>query len=139
MAEIPRNDVVDLVKRGKSDMDGVGDVLAVEDAAVDIALSQDRDLLGDLKLFERLYQIQVAAPVRFFHSLDLTSNEDGTIGPVLGQFVFPPADREIAAKGLAIVEIGADDGRFQIKTLFHAEIELSTLVVLRFDGNEGYL
>src|SRR6266550_9362806 len=36
--------------------------------------------------------------------------------------MFPPADSEIAAKRLAIIQIGADDGRFKIETLLHVQV-----------------
>lgn len=72
MAEIPRDDVVDLVKRGKGDVDGVGYVFAVKNAAVDIAFGEDRDFLGQLELFERFYQIEVTCAMRLMGAFELT-------------------------------------------------------------------
>ena len=119
MAEIPSDKIVDLVKRGESDVDGVGDVFAVKDAAVDIAFGEDGDLLDKLKLFERFNKIEVAAAVRFGHAFELTLNEDRTACTVFRHLVLPPADGHIAAERFAVIEIGTDNGCFQVKTELH--------------------
>ena len=119
MAEIPRDKIVDLVKRGESDVDGVGDVFAVKDAAVDVAFGEDGDLFDKLELFERLYKVEIAAAMRFGHAFELALDEDRAARAIFRQLVLPPADGHIAAKGFAIVKIGADNGCFQVKAELH--------------------
>jgi len=114
MAEIPRDEIIDLVKRCKGHVNGIGNVLAVKDAALDIALGEDRDLLGEFELFERFDKVQIAAAVRLVYSFELTLDKDRAACTILGKLVLPPTDSHIAAKGLTVVEVGADDRGFNV-------------------------
>src|SRR5437773_2574627 len=75
MAEIPGNQVIDLVERRHRHVYGVGDIFAVKNAAFDIAFRQDGDLFGQLKLLERLDQVEAAGAVGFGHPLKLTLDQ----------------------------------------------------------------
>ena len=63
------------MKRGGSEMYRIRNVLAMKNAPLYIALCEYRYLIRYLKLFERSDQIQVAAPMRLLHSLDLPVNK----------------------------------------------------------------
>ena len=51
VSEIPRYQVIDLVKRGKRDVDRVGYIFPVKDAAGNITFGEDRNFLGKLQVF----------------------------------------------------------------------------------------
>lgn len=70
MAEIPCDDVVNLVDRSESNVDGVGDIFAVKDAAVDVAVGEDRDLFGQFEMFERLDEVKIAGAMWFGHAFE---------------------------------------------------------------------
>ena len=57
--------------------------------------------------------------MRLVKPFEFARNQRRNHRTIFRQFVFPPANRQIAAKRLAIIEIGADDGRFKISTGFH--------------------
>lgn len=75
MAEIPGDEVIDLVIGREGDVDRVGDVLAVKDAAFDVAFCEDGDFLGEVELFERFDQVETAGTVRFCDSFELALDE----------------------------------------------------------------
>lgn len=60
MPEIPCDQIIDLMERGQSDMNSIGKIFAVKDAARYVSVSEDSDLLIELKTGERFYQIQVS-------------------------------------------------------------------------------
>src|SRR5215212_8408040 len=107
------------MERGKRDVEGVADVLAVEDAARDVALGEDGDLVRQLDLFERRDEFEVRPAVRLGHALKLADDERRDDGPVLRHLVLPPADREVAPERLAVVEVGADDRGLKVDALLH--------------------
>ncbi len=100
-------------------MHGVAEVLAVEDAARDVALGEDGRLLRHLDAFERADQLEVAGAVRLRHALKLALDERRDDGAVLAQLALPPADRQVAAERLAVVEVGADDRGLKVDALLH--------------------
>ena len=51
VSEIPRHQVIDLVKRSEGDVDRIRDVFSVKDAAGDITFGEDRNFLGKLQVF----------------------------------------------------------------------------------------
>ena len=104
-------------------MDGIRHVFAVKDAAFDVALSEDDGLFGDLKLLERLYQIEIALTVRLVDAFNLALDEERTARAIFIQLVLPPADRNITPERVAVVEIGADDGCFDIKAQLHRSMQ----------------
>lgn len=112
VAKIPRDEIVDLVKRCERDMDGVGDVFSVKDAAIDITFGKNCDLICQLELFERFHEVQISTAVRLGHSLEFPLDKDRTASTIFRQFVFPPANSQISAKRLAVIEIGTDNGCF---------------------------
>jgi hypothetical protein len=122
VAEVPCDEVVDLVKRGEGDVEGVGDVFAVKDAAFDIALGEDDDFLGDIELFERADQVEIACAVRLADAFELTLDEERREYAIFRKLVLPPADRHVAAEGVAVVEIGADDGGFDVEAELHRSV-----------------
>src|SRR6185369_10709183 len=71
VSEIPRYQVIDLVKRGKRHMDRIRDVFSVKDAAGDITFGEDRNFLGKFQVFEGFYQIEITGTMWFRHTLDL--------------------------------------------------------------------
>ena len=75
VAEVPGDEIIDLVDRRDGDVDGIGDVFAVKDAAFDVALGKYRDFLGKIELFERLNQIETSGAVRFGDAFELTLDE----------------------------------------------------------------
>src|SRR5918997_3123529 len=107
------------MKRGKGDVEGVADVLAVEDAARDVALGEDGDLVGQLDLFERRDELEVRLAVRLRHALKLPDDERRDDGAVLRHLVLPPPYRQVAPERLAVVEVGADDRGLQVDALLH--------------------
>src|SRR6266576_3727638 len=52
-------------------------------------------------------------------AFELTGNQWRDHGAIVGQLTLPPANSQLAPKRFPIVEIGADHGSFQIKTLLH--------------------
>ena len=108
VAEVPGDEIVDLVKGGEGDVEGVGDVFAVKDAAFDIALGEDGDLFGDVELLERLYKIEVALTMRLADAFELALDKQRRVDSIFRQLMFPPADRHVAAERVAVVEIGTD-------------------------------
>ncbi len=93
VAEIPCDEIVDLVDGGDGDVDCVGDVFAVKDAALDIAFGEDRDFLGKIELLERLDEIETAGAVRFGDAFYLTLDEYRAEYAIFRKFMLPPADR----------------------------------------------
>ena len=112
VAEIPRDQIIDLVIRGDGDVDRVGDVFAVKDAAFDVALGEDGDLLGKVELFERFDKIKAAGAVWLGDAFQLTLDKNRAESTILRQFVLPPSDRQITTKRFAVVEICSDDRCF---------------------------
>jgi len=105
MAKIPRDKIIDLVNGREGDMKGVGHELAVKDAAFDIALGKDRDFLGEVETLEGFYKVETPGTIRLRYALELTLNKNGSVRTIFGQLVLPPADRKIASKRLAVVEV----------------------------------
>lgn len=57
--------------------------------------------------------------MRLGQSIKLALDEQRSVGLILFQFMFPPANRQVAPKRLAVVEIGADDRCFEIEAQLH--------------------
>ena len=53
VTKIPGDEIIDLVKRGKRDVNSVGEILSMKYSARDITLGEDRDLFVDLELRQR--------------------------------------------------------------------------------------
>jgi len=75
MAEVPGNEIVDLVDRGEGNVKRVGHELAVKYSARDVALGEYRGLVCKLKPFERFNDLHVRRPVRFVDTLELAFNQ----------------------------------------------------------------
>src|SRR6185369_1207976 len=56
MTKVPGNEVIDLVIGSKGYVDRVGDVFAMKDAARNITICQDCDLISKFYLFQRRNQ-----------------------------------------------------------------------------------
>jgi hypothetical protein len=115
MAEVPRDEVVDLVKRRQGDVDRVGEKLSVDDAARDIALGKDRDLFGQFQFRQRVNEFEVTGAMRLRDMLEFAANERRGVRSVLAQFAFKPADGEVASERIVVVEICSDDRGFEVK------------------------
>lgn len=59
MAKIPSDEIIDLVKRGESDVECIGDEFSMKYSSFDIAFGKYRDLLGNFELFERLDKAKI--------------------------------------------------------------------------------
>src|SRR4051794_13001321 len=103
-------------------MQGIGDVLTMKDPARHVAFREYRDLFRQLNLLESLHQLQVRRAMWLGQSVELADHQRRDNGAIFRQLMLPPADRQVATKGLAIIEIGADDGRFQISTRLHEKV-----------------
>jgi hypothetical protein len=114
VAEIPGDEIIDLMKRGEGDVDGVGDVFSVKDPAFDIAFGENGDFFGELELLERLDQIQISGTVRLGDALKLTPDKYRAKSAVFGKFVFPPPNSHIPPERFAIIQVRADHGGFEI-------------------------
>jgi hypothetical protein len=57
--------------------------------------------------------------VRLGHALQLPDDERRDDGAVLRKLVLPPADGEVAAERLAVVEVRADDRGLDVDALLH--------------------
>lgn len=115
VAEIPGHQIIDFMIRGKCDVDRISHEFAVEYAAGDIAFRKDRHFFRKFKILQRFDYFQVARPVRLVDPLEFALNEDRAVNLIFGQLMFEPANRQIAAKRIAVIQICTDYGRFQIQ------------------------
>src|SRR5690349_16773119 len=113
MAEVPGDQIIYLVKRSERNMQRIGDVLAMKDAARDIAFGENRRLIRQLDLFELTCEFQVTCAMRLGHALKLAQDERRDHSAVFRHFVFPPANRQVTTKWLAVIEVGADNRGFK--------------------------
>lgn len=134
MAEIPGDEVIDLVDGRDGNVDGVGDIFTVKDAAVDVAVSEYGNLVGELELVERFDEVEAAGAIRFGDAFDLTLDHDRAARTVLRKFMLPPAYRQIAPERFSVVQICTDDGGFEIEAEFH----LFRLVFIGLDRDKGH-
>ena len=100
--------------RNPLDVERVADVLAVEDAAREIAVGEDGGLVRQLDLFEPPDELEVAGAVRLGHALQLALDERRDDGAVLRQLALPPADRQVTAERLAVVQVGSDNRSLKV-------------------------
>lgn len=119
MAEVPGDEVIDLVERGEGEVDGVGEVFAVKDAAFDVAFGEDGGLFDEFELLERADEIEIAGAMRFGDAFEFAMDKDRAARAVFVEFVLPPADSQVAAQRLAVVEIRSDYRGFEIEARFH--------------------
>src|SRR5215210_620584 len=98
-------------------MQGICYVLAVKNAALDVAICKYRGFFAYLVLRHSAHKIQVSSPLRLARPLKLPYDERRDVGSVIGKLVLPPSDGQVASKRLVVVEIGADHRRFQIQCL----------------------
>jgi len=122
VAEIPGDEIVDAVERGDGVVDGVGDEFAVKEAAVDVGFGEDGGFVGEVELVEGAEQIEITGAMRLAHALEFAPHQYRAKGRVFAHFVFPPADREVAAKRFVVVEIGAEDGGFDVEAELHFDV-----------------
>src|SRR6476620_9082746 len=101
MAEIPRHQVVDLMERRHRDMDRICHKFTVKDAAGNVTVRENGDLVGEFQAFERLDYLEICGAVRFLDAFEFTMDEQRRVDLILGQFVFEPSDRKITAKRVA--------------------------------------
>ena len=59
-------------------------------------------------------QAEAACAIRLADTLYFPLHEYRCKCPILAKLMFPPSDSEIAAKGLAVIEVSADDRRFEV-------------------------
>ena len=116
MAEIPGDKIIDLVKRSERHMHGVGNKFPVKNPAGNITFGQDGDLFGKVEAVKIFNYLEVTGAVRFVDTFKLALDEDRAVNLILRQFVLEPADGQIAAKRIAIVQVRADDRCFKIQT-----------------------
>ena len=57
--------------------------------------------------------------MRLSQTVELALDKCRAISVIFLQLMFPPTDRQIASKRLAIIEIGSDDRCFEIETELH--------------------
>ena len=75
MTEVPRHQVIDLVKRSKRYMESVGDIFAMKDAARDVTVREDRSLVSQLNLLERRNQASDKNSMRLWNSFQFASHQ----------------------------------------------------------------
>jgi hypothetical protein len=75
MTEVPGDQIIHFMDRSNSDVQRIGDVLAMKNPTRNITFSQDSCLFSQLNLFEGPNQIQVRRPVRLGNSFKLTLNQ----------------------------------------------------------------
>src|SRR5216684_1280924 len=100
-------------------MQSVSHVLTMKDAARDITFGKDRCFFSELDLFQIADQIQISGTMRLRHALKFTIHQRRNHRAVFREFVLPPANCEVAAEGLTIIEVSANYRCFQISALLH--------------------
>src|SRR6185369_13426532 len=108
MTEVPRYQIIDLVNRRNRHVQGVGDVLAMKDAARDVTFREYRCFFSEIDLFEIADEFEIRSAMRFLHAREFRRDERRDHGAVVRHLVFPPADRQVAAKRLTVIEVSAD-------------------------------
>ena len=103
MSEIPRNQIIDFVNRGEREMQRVGDKSAMEYAARNITFGENGGFFGEIERFNRRDEPQISGAVRLADLLNLAPHENRAERSVFVEFVFPPANRQIAPKRFAVV------------------------------------
>ena len=73
--EIPRHQIVDLVKRGERDVNSVGEIFPVKNAAFDVAFCEYRHLFGYVELLKRAHEVQITRPVRLRDPLEFAFDQ----------------------------------------------------------------
>src|SRR5262249_37395995 len=114
VTEIPRHQIINLMKRGERDVQRVAQVFPLKDAASDVTVGQYRGLLRDLQLRQVADQLQIAAPVRLTRAFEFPRDQRRNISAVGLQFVLPPSDRQVPAERLAFFAVRADDRCFEV-------------------------
>src|SRR5688500_15216040 len=89
----------------------------MEDAARDVALGEDRRLVGDLDSRKVLDELEVRGPARLGHALELALDEERDEGLVGAELVLPPSDRQVAPERLLVVEVGPDNRGLEVDRL----------------------
>ena len=95
MSEVPGNEIVDLVKRGKGDVESIGKIFPVKDPAGDIAVGQHRRFVRHFDGCEGFDQFQVTRAMRLFKALKFASDQSRYENVVLPELVLKPADGHI--------------------------------------------
>ena len=115
VAEVPRDEIIDLVKRSQRHVNCVRNELSMKYPPRNISFRENGDLFGKIKAIEVFDYFEVTCAVRLVDTLQLTLNQDRTVNLVFREFVLKPTDGQIAAKRIAIVEIRSDDRCLKIK------------------------
>ena len=68
---------------------------------------------------DRAQRLMLNHTIHSADALQLAVNELRDHRTIVRHLMFPPADSQITAKGLAVIQVGANDRRFKVKTLFH--------------------
>ena len=74
-------------------MKGVGHKLAVKYAALDVALGQYRNLVGEVQLLERLDQVKASGTVGLRNALKFPSDQERCERTIFRKLMLPPAYR----------------------------------------------
>lgn len=75
MAEIPGDEVIELIDGGDGVMHGVREEAAVDDAAFDVAFGEDGGLFRDVELVRLLSEVEVAGAVRFGKMFEFAADQ----------------------------------------------------------------
>src|SRR6266550_2264812 len=100
-------------------MQRVSHVLTMKNAARDITFGKDRCFFSEFYLLQISNQIQISGTMRLRHALKFAVHQWRNHRAIFREFVLPPADGEVAAEGLAIIEVSADYRCFQVSALLH--------------------
>src|SRR5947209_6806330 len=114
MTEVPCYQIIYLVKRGNRYVQGVRNVLAMKDAARDVALCKDSSFIRQFNLLKLACEFQVARAMRLRHALKLAQDQRRNHRAILRHLVFPPANRQVTTKRLAVIKVSAYDRCFEV-------------------------
>src|SRR4026209_1609459 len=108
MSEVPGHQIINLVKRCKGNVNRVGDVLAMENASGNISVGENCDFIRQLDLFEWSDELEIRTLMWFRNSFNCPSDEWRDHSPIIVHLVFPPANCQIATKGLTVVQVSTN-------------------------------
>src|SRR6185295_1472912 len=128
VAEIPCHQQVGLGNRGQCYVQRIRQILAMKDTLLDIAVRQNRRFLGDLDHRQVAHEIQISSAPRLLGAFQLADHQRRDQRRIIRKLVLPPSNRQVAAKGLPVVQVRSDHGRFEIKALLHAKCNSTTRV-----------
>src|SRR5258708_19949632 len=79
----------------------------MKDAARDVTFGKDRGFFREFYLFQISDQIQISGTMRLRQALEFAVHERRNHRAIFREFMLPPADCEVAADRLAIIDVAS--------------------------------